>query len=204
MYRALEAVLRNSRAVNQARLRWPSLLRFECSTTSMTQDDATAASSEEQPKRFNPLEIQMLSSSLHDQVFYGKSETYDPETVQICQGHLGAHNLWGKTGTALPEVDFQLPPLLGSNIDEHFRKIAEEQSRPYFEKAQMLAELTLSAIPDEWSFSPGWTKYVYSEEGLVTSPVDVPQEDALIFDVEVCMKEGPFPVIAVAASPAAW
>ena len=131
-------------------------------------------------------------------------ETYDSEMVKKCQQHLEVHNLWKKSGTALPEVEFELPPLLGSNIDEHFRNIAEEQSRPYFEKAQMLAELTLSAIPDEWSYSPGWTKYVYTDEGLVTSPVDVPQEDALIFDVEVCMNEGPFPVIAVAASPTAW
>ena len=34
--------------------------------------------------------------------------------------------------------------------------------------------------------------------------MDVPEDDALIFDVEVCMKEGPFPVIAVAVSPKAW
>ena len=146
----------------------------------------------------------MLSTELHSQVFYGKSEAYDSETVKTCQQHLGVHNLWSKTGSVLPDVDFQLPPLQGSNIDEHFRTIAEEQSTPYFEKAQMLAETTLSAIPDEWNFSPGWTKYVYGNEGLVTSPVDVPEDDALIFDVEVCMKEGPFPVIAVAVSPKAW
>lgn len=203
MYRALEAVFRNARAVNPTRLRLPCLLNHRCSTTPFTPDNATTRS-EEELKRFNPLEIQMLSRSLHDQVFHGEMETYDAEMVKKCQQHLEEHNLWNKSGTVLPEVDFELPPLLGSNIDEHFRNIAEEQSRPHFEKAQMLAELTLSAIPDEWSYSPGWTKYVYTDEGLVTSPVDVPQEDALIFDVEVCMNEGPFPVIAVAASPKAW
>ena len=82
--------------------------------------------------------------------------------------------------------------------------IAEQQGSSYFEKAQMLADLKLSAIPEEWSFSPGWTKYVYGNNGLVTSPVEIPEEDALIFDVEVCINAGPFPVIAVAASPAAW
>lgn len=203
MYRALEGVFRNARTVNSIRLRLPCLSSHKCSTTTFTQENATTGS-EEELKRFNPLEIQMLSSSLHDQVFHGKTEIYDSEMVKKCQEHLEVHNLWNKSGTVLPEVNFQLPPLLGSNVDEHFRKIAEEQSRPYFEKAQMLAELTLSAIPDEWSYSPGWTKYVYSEEGLVTTPVHVPQEDALIFDVEVCMNEGPFPVIAVAASPTAW
>ena len=114
------------------------------------------------------------------------------------------HNLWSKSGSILPEVDFQLPPLLGKNVDEHFRKIAEELGSSYFKKAQMLADLKLSAIPEEWSFSPGWTKYAYSDNEPMMSSVDVPEEDALIFDVEVCINAGPFPVIAVAASSAAW
>lgn len=199
MFRSLEAILRNTRVVIPARLRLPclSITGRKCSTiTTLPRGDEC--------KRFNPLEIQMLSSALHDQVFHGKTETYDPAVIKKCQDHLKALGLWNKTGTVLPEVDFELPPLMGTNIDEHFSKIAEQQSRPYFEKAQMLAEVTLSAIPDEWSFSPGWTKYVYGDEGLITSSVDVPQEDALIFDVEVCISEGPFPVIAVAASPTAW
>ena len=200
MYRSLEAILHHTRRVYSIRLRLPCLSSRGCSTK--FPHDVTP--SNEEHKRFNPLEIQMLSSSLHDQVFHGKTETYDPRVVKKCQEHLKAHNLWNKSGTVLPEVDLKLPPLLGSNIDEHFSKIAEQQSKSYFEKAQMLASLTLSAIPDEWSFSPGWTKHVYGDEGLVTSSVDVPQEDALIFDVEVCVNEGPFPVIAVAASPVAW
>lgn len=203
MYRGLEAAFRNVRALYPSRLRLLPCLSSQKYSTSTTTDNATA-SSEEELKRFNPLEIQMLSSSLHDQVFHGETETYDAEMVKKCQEHLEVHNLRSKSGTVLPEVDFELPPLLGSNIDEHFTMIAEQQNRPYFEKAQMLADLTLSAIPDEWNYSPGWTKYVYSDEGLVTSSVDAPQEDALIFDVEVCMNEGPFPVIAVAASPTAW
>lgn len=206
MYRSVAAILRKTGKLYPAQLRMPSLSRRKCSSTSSTSltEDVTPPNEEDKDKRFNPLEIQMLSSSLHDQVFHGKTETYDPAVVEKCQEHLKVHNLWNKSGTVLPEVDFELPPLLGSNVDEHFRKIAEQQSKPYFEKAQMLANLTLSAMPDEWSFSPGWTKYVYSDEGLMTSPVDFPQEDALIFDVEVCVNEGPFPVIAVAASPTAW
>lgn len=146
----------------------------------------------------------MLSSSLHAQVFRGKMDTYDPTTIKKCQEHLTAHSLWKKSGTVLPELEFELPPQLGSNIDEHFRNIAEQQSRPYFEKAKLLAELRLPAIPNEWCFSPGWTKYVYDDKDLVASSVDVPDEYALIFDVEVSVNEGPFPVIAVAASPTAW
>lgn len=202
MHYLFGVILRKTRTlypVTRLRLSCPCCRKF--STTSFAQNDTTA---KDEQKRFNPLEIQMLSGSLHDQVFHGKSETYHPAAVKKCQEHLKVHNLWNKSGTVLSEVDFELPPLLGSNIDEHFREIAQQQSRPYFEKAQTLADLRLSALPDEWSFSPGWTKYVYGEEGLTTSTVNVPQEDALIFDVEVCINEGPFPVIAVAASPAAW
>ena len=206
MYRSIDVILRKTQTGIPARFRLPRLYSSRtCSTTTTTtsfpKDDT---SSNEEQKRFNPLEIQMLSSSLHTQVFHGRTESFDPTMVKKCQDHLNLHNLWNKSGTVLPEVDFELPPLLGSNIDEHFSKIAEQQSRPYFEKAQMLAELRLSSIPHEWSFSPGWTKYVYGDEGLITSSVDVPEADTLVFDVEVCINEGPFPVIAVAAASSAW
>lgn len=154
--------------------------------------------------RFNPLEIQMLSEQLHQQVFRGKSERYDAEVVQKCTEHLTKHDLWGKAGSLLEDVDFKLPPLLGSNIDEHFREIAEEQSKPYFEKAQWLAESNLSVMPEEWSFSPGWTKYECRGESVDQTPVAFPEEDAMIFDIETCVKEGPFPTLAVAVSPNAW
>ena len=200
MYRAIKTSWNRWPTGIPARFLLPCLPRSTCSSsTTFREIDPNG-----EQKRFNPLEIQMLSSSLHAQVFRGKMDTYDPTTIKKCQEHLTAHSLWKKSGTVLPEVEFELPPQLGSNIDEHFRNIAEQQSRPYFEKARLLAELRLPAIPNEWCFSPGWTKYVYDDKDLVTSSVDVPDEDALIFDVEVSVNEGPFPVIAVAASPTAW
>ncbi|XP_074606134.1 DNA polymerase subunit gamma-1-like [Acropora palmata] len=202
MYRSLQLTSRKVRQLAPTiRIFRARRLSRCCSTTSASQN---ASLQREEQKRFNPLEIQMLSSSLHDQVFHGEIERYDPTVVKKCQEHLKVHNLWSKSGSVLPEVDFQLPPLLGKNVDEHFRKIAEELGSSYFKKAQMLADLKLSAIPEEWSFSPGWTKYAYSDNGPMMSSVDVPEEDALIFDVEVCINAGPFPVIAVGASSAAW
>ena len=200
MYRAIKTSWYRWPAGIPARFLLPRLPRSSCSSSTTFHE----IEPNEEQKRFNPLEIQMLSSSLHAQVFRGKMDTYDPTTIKKCQEHLTAHSLWKKSGTVLPEVEFELPPQLGSNIDEHFRNIAEQQSRPYFEKAKLLAELRLPALPNEWCFSPGWTKYVYDDKDLVTSSVDVPEEDALVFDVEVCVNEGPFPVIAVAASPTAW
>ena len=204
MFRFLGGILRNVRIDKNEYRFWLPRFTYRPISTPDTSISPPKQNPEKACKRFNPLKVQMLSSSLHEQVFHGKKENYDPKVVKRCQEHLEAHTLWGKSGVSLAEVDFKLPPLLGSNIDEHFCQIAELQSKAYFEKAQLLAGLHLSPIPDEWSFSAGWTKYVYSDQGLITSPVDVPGEDALVFDVEVCVNEGPFPVLAVAVSATAW
>ena len=50
----------------------------------------------------------------------------------------------------------------------------------------------------------GWTKYERIDDVITISTVDYPQDDALILDVEVCVNAGPFPTIAIAASPHAW
>ena len=154
--------------------------------------------------RFNPLEIQMLSEGLHQQVFRGKRERYDDEVVQKCREHLSKHGLWGKSSSVLDDVQLDLPALMGSNIDEHFREIAKQQSKPYFDRAQWLAHSSLPPMPEEWLFSTGWTKYECSEDGVVVTSVDFPDEEAMIFDIEICVKEGPYPTLAVAVSPNAW
>lgn len=154
--------------------------------------------------RFNPLEIQMLSENLHQQVFRGKSEQYDAKMVQKCREHLSKHGLWGKSSSVLDDVDLNLPTLEGSNIDEHFREIAKQQCKPYFDRAQWLAHSGLPPMPEEWQFSAGWTKYECNEDGFEITSVDFPQEDAMIFDMEICVKEGPYPTLAVAVSPNAW
>ena len=86
MYRFLEAA---SGKVIQlyagVRISWICRLNRFYSTSSFSPN---VALQNEERKRFNPLDIQMLSSSLHDQVFNGKSETYDPAVVKKCQEHL--------------------------------------------------------------------------------------------------------------------
>lgn len=49
--------------------------------------------------------------------------------------------------------------------------------------------------------SDGWTRY---EPGKLPIAVDFPLEDALVFDVEVCMKVGKTPTLATAVSNKAW
>jgi hypothetical protein len=64
----------------------------------------------------NPINIQMLSANLHEQIF-GKIEdrleddTLDSEMLKKIQYHLESHGLWDKKTPLLPDVDLQLPKI---------------------------------------------------------------------------------------------
>ncbi|XP_071477444.1 DNA polymerase subunit gamma-1-like [Diadema antillarum] len=162
--------------------------------------------------RLNPINIQMLSKHLHDQVFNFKRKKRsarksaqpeaDPlEALQKAKCHLESHRLWGKEGTILPDVKFDLPRLYGHNIDEHFQILANKQSEAYLDLAHEVAECTLPPMPEDWVFQKGWTKYAADGEPI---PVPFPDDPGIVFDVECCMVEGNFPTLAVAVSPNAW
>nr|XP_020470869.1 DNA polymerase subunit gamma-1 [Monopterus albus] len=151
--------------------------------------------------RLNPLNIQMLSKNLHEQIFRGLEPEYREEDVERSIRHLQKHQLWGKETSMLPNVELKLPPMYGTNIDEHFRILAKTQSLPYLEAATKLCQAELPAMPQEWSWEVGWTRYEPSGE---RQKVDFPEESALVFDVEVCTSEGQCPTLAVAVSPTNW
>ncbi|XP_067827503.1 DNA polymerase subunit gamma-1 isoform X2 [Heptranchias perlo] len=151
--------------------------------------------------RMNPLNIQMLSSGLHQQIFGDIQVEYLEEAVQKSIEHLKCHDLWDKETSILPDVELQLPKMYGSNIDEHFRILAQKQSFPYLEAANDLLQSDLPEMPSEWTWAVGWTKYGLDGQ---TEPVDFPDDKALVFDVEVCISEGQCPTLAVAVSPSAW
>ncbi|XP_033634146.1 DNA polymerase subunit gamma-1-like [Asterias rubens] len=164
------------------------------------------SSSASQP-RFNPLNIQMLSQELHEQIFKTdkrrrKSTPPSNEDIQRSIRHLEQHNLWGKEGDLLPDVHFKLPKLFGRNIDEHFQILAMKQSDEYMKLSELLAFSSLPPMPEEWEFRKGWTMYKLGEN----SEVDYPLEEAIVFDVECLMTEldGQVPTLAVAASTEAW
>nr|SVE79946.1 EOG090X00SQ [Daphnia magna] len=117
------------------------------------------------------------------------------------QEHLSNHKLYGKSVSSLPDIDLKLPVLQGQNIAEHFKKIAEKQCGNYIKKLLDLASHGIPDIPKVWNFSPGWTKYSISGE---TDQVDFPDEEAYVFDVEVCVKEGHLPTLATAVSKNFW
>lgn len=155
------------------------------------------------PIRKNLLHIQLLSRSLHRQVFEenGHEKTHDDMLIKNVQDHLKKHKLFGKKTGTLADVDFELPKLLGKNIDEHFRKLGESQVEGHMTRAQCLVDMDVHPPPTEWVFAAGWMRY--GKDGSVRS-VEYPDEEALVLDVEVLMKEGQFPTMATAVSPTAW
>ena len=154
--------------------------------------------------RYNALDIQMLSKSLHEQVFGPHQNDVDNKSISKSVEHLTKHDLHGRAKSLIPDVDFKLPPLRGSNIEEHFEIIAREQTASYFEMAERLSRVCLPSRPNEWSFEPGWTKYCQDGHSMVGMPVAHPDGDVMVFDVEVCVNEGQFPTMAVLATPDHW
>ncbi|KAG6329337.1 hypothetical protein ID866_9752, partial [Astraeus odoratus] len=159
----------------------------------------------------NQLGVQLLSRELHDQIFRNASfPSPPPSFVQIAREHLQMHGLDPKQGSVLPDVGFTLPPLQGSNIDEHFFRIGLRAAHPWLELARNLATSELPPRPDHWDVQSGWTKYYFHPDGSSYSEyVDFPQhdgkpEDMLVFDVETMPPYHPYAVLAVAASKNGW
>ena len=153
--------------------------------------------------RFNPLGIQMLPKTLHQQLFKRKWEATPTQTaVEQSKKHLKDQGISGKKTSTLPDISFTLPQMQGRNLNEHFTTIARQQSQSYLDLAMRLVQAQLHPMPAQWSSEPGWTRY----DPATGSPERVrnPDEDALVLDVETCVNEGQRPVLAVAVSPRAW
>uniref|UniRef100_UPI00358F9F05 DNA polymerase subunit gamma-1-like isoform X1 n=2 Tax=Myxine glutinosa TaxID=7769 RepID=UPI00358F9F05 len=159
----------------------------------------------ETASRMNPLNIQMLSRQLHEQLFGSKEVSYSEESVHRSVEHLHEHGLWGRpTPPPLPELNIDLPELEAPDLDQHFRAIASQQTLPYLRASgALVSACTLPPRPAKWAYSPGWTRYSNGTDGPGT-PVPFPDDAGLVFDVEVCLSAGNCPTLAVAASTNAW
>ena len=121
--------------------------------------------------------------------------------MALSRKHLKIHDLLGKKCAISPPINFQLPPLQGKSLDEHFYTIGMDAAEPYLSMATKFAKIELSDAPKKWLQQSGWTRY--GKDGTATS-VEHPDEDCVVFDCETLYKESPFPVMACAASPEAW
>ena len=159
--------------------------------------------------RVNAVGIQMLSERIRKQLFLEErcaNSSQKHEVPKKVFKHLQDHDILDKInrGKYQTPVEFDLPPLMGSNIDEHFYWMARSISDDYFDAAQHMSCSILPKLPRQWIYQAGWTKYQVIGDELVSIPVSYPEDRCLVFDVEVCVKEGARPVLAVAASPDAW
>ncbi|CAC5369661.1 POLG [Mytilus coruscus] len=157
--------------------------------------------------RLSPINIQMLSENIHEQIF-GKiseektSDSVNPETLKKVQYHLESHGLWNKDCPIIPDVQLQLPKLLDKDIDKHFLELGKKQTESYRKLAEMIIASKMPKCPNKWVMSAGWTKYD-SDTGKAV-PVDFPEEDVCVFDIELVVQEGHYPTLATAVTTKHW
>lgn len=152
--------------------------------------------------RFNEIGVQQLSTRIYEQLFpRGNTSPPSPQLVELARDHLRRHDLLGKNTDNAPPVAFDLPPLAGETLDEHFHRLGVDAAEPFLTHAKQLALSTLPPKPRSWVRRSGWTKYY--PDGR-TEEVAAPDGTALAFDTEVMWKESPFAVMACAATPEAW
>ncbi|KAG7198422.1 hypothetical protein KM043_005810 [Ampulex compressa] len=151
--------------------------------------------------RTNQINMQMLSKSLYNQIFPNVKEqkNLSPKELRSVANNLNQYKIRTEDATRLPDVDIKIPPLEGKDIEEHFFNIAKAQVTPYTNIINHLIG-DIPEVPKQWVLKEGWTRY--TADGIES--VDYPLEDAVVFDVEVCMSAGSLPTIATAVSKNAW
>lgn len=156
------------------------------------------------PRR-NALGVQLLSPSLQRQLFPGKLKQKPSDALtQISLQHLADNDLFPSEAATLPEISFDMPPLQGNDIREHFQRIGQQEAEPYLELSKRFAESTLPSVPKTWCVDqPGWYRYDH-HSGKAEPVQDLGDEQLVCFDVEVLYKISPYPVMATAATPNAW
>ncbi|CAG8502331.1 8100_t:CDS:2 [Ambispora gerdemannii] len=156
------------------------------------------------PGTINEFGVEMLPDWLYSQIFQRTTRPkVSKEHLRLAKDHLNKQGLADKKSDPLTALqEFKLPNLCGSTIAEHFLRIGEEQARPVRELAIQFADVLLPEIPTKWERKAGWTRY--TGNGKEPESVDYPNEELLCFDVETFLKDSPFALMAVAASPNAW
>ncbi len=119
----------------------------------------------------------------------------------MARDHLRRHDLLGKNTDNSEPIAFDVPPLQGQTLDEHFFKLGTDAAEPFLGYAKQFSRENTQPKPRRWVRRSGWTKYY--PDGR-TEAVAAPDEKMLVFDTEVMWKESPFAVMACAASPTAW
>ena len=112
----------------------------------------------------NEFGVQMINESLRSYLFGNKFTQLDSNAIAKAKMHLKKFDLLGKDVELIKEVDnLKLPRLMGLNIDDHFKIIANSIKNKYFKLLCSLASSDIPKMPDEFEFSAGWTRYEFSD-----------------------------------------
>ncbi|KAI0131769.1 DNA polymerase family A [Hypoxylon sp. NC0597] len=202
------------RRAQSQRLWQPLLSHSRWQTTATTATTATAAQAHNDSTparsrtlaipsdaRFNEIDVQQVSAHIYDQVFPEGSQPPPKELVELSKDHLRRHDLLGKNTDNSAPIAFDVPPLQGRTLDEHFYKLGIDCAEPFLSKAKEFAKQNAPPRPRKWVRQSGWTKYY--PDGR-TERLEAPDADMLCFDVEVLWRESSFAVMACAMSSTAW
>ncbi|CZT23484.1 probable DNA polymerase gamma [Ramularia collo-cygni] len=154
--------------------------------------------------RHNEIGVQQVSAHIYPQLFPPRANGAakpDAELIALSKDHLARHELLGKTSDNAQPVGFDLPPLQGTSLDEHFYRLGMDSAEPYMSMSKKYARASLHPKPRQWVQRSGWTKYY--EDGT-SEAIAFPDADVLTFDTEVMWHETSFPAMACAVSATHW
>ena len=109
---------------------------------------SSAVKSNDAPRK-NPVGIQMISSTIYNQLFLDQQQQQaaSSELISLSKKHLEHHELLGKNSKDLPEIsDFALPKLTASSIAQHFEILGLEQASTFMPMADTLTNGTLRVV----------------------------------------------------------
>jgi len=153
--------------------------------------------------RVNEVNVQMLPKSLHEQLFKKNDisqRCFSEEEIKNVKKNLAIYGINVEEASRVQNINLKLPVLEGKDIEEHFYNIGKAQVKPYLKIINEIIN-DIPEMPKQWLFKEGWTRYTADGK---TESVDHPLEDGIIFDVEVCVQQGPLPTLATAVSSKAW
>lgn len=151
--------------------------------------------------RRNSVGIPMIAEHMRQKLFPNTEGTPSRVARHRAKRLLEEFDLDGDLDVQITPNEVDLPDIEGANMLEHFNIMAEELSKPYLGMAEALARMEVPEMPTRWRKQAGWTRYV---PGQRAEAVAHPIEPYNVFDVEVLVKSGNYPVMAVCVTNAAW
>ncbi|KAJ2002451.1 DNA-directed DNA polymerase gamma mip1, partial [Coemansia thaxteri] len=169
------------------------------------------ASSAVGKERKNELDISMLADKLRQSVF--KERRFPgptAEQIRISVEHLQKQGIYGKQGEPVAMADFDPPSLEGgATIEEHFQRVGQLVAEPYLGLAEGFAARPTRRFPKmppaaAWQMRSGWTRYTAGGAEWCAVEAPDPEDQVLVVDVEVLVRDSGYPVLAAAVSENAW